>query len=224
MAGITGIINELNDRANVTIDIPLNDGEERRLNCLLRKQQAPQFALFFPPGSLNPNELEPRMQCKLSVRHHDNIINLVAVIDEIKNDRTLILTARESMDPTSMREFFRVAINLPVRASFRPQSNQARMRAWVLEGTSVDLSGSGILCLFDQKPQSRNNIRLEIFLPDRTHPVICTAHVVRTYRLRKQRFQVAFHFDKIERKDSDLIISCCLQEQRRQLREKVRVD
>ncbi len=224
MPGITDIINELDDRANVVIDIPIQDGEDQRLNCLLRKREAPQLALFFPPKALAELDLKEDTRCRLAIRHHDNTLNVVATITAQENDRTLLLTAMESVNPSSMREYFRVTIDLPLRASFTPKQGPGHPQAWTLEGRTVDLSGSGVLAMFKEKPRNRNGIELAFKLPERNNTILCQANIARTYRLRKHRFQVAFHFEQIDQKDRDLIIACCLQEQRRQLREKVRID
>ena len=115
-------------------------------------------------------------------------------------------------------------ISTPIRASYRPGPRETKSRAWEISGTTIDLSGGGVLALFPEKPANTNRIQLEIDLPGQQAPVLCLAKVVRTYRLRKNRFQVAFNITEIEGKARDIIISCCLQEQRRQLRNKVRVE
>ena len=224
MSGIREIVNELLDRTRVVVDIPIKDSESQLLQSVLRKRQAPQLALFFPPGALENGNIETGTTCHLTIKHHDRSINLLAKIDGLEDNRTLLMTATESVRPEAMREYFRVSINTPITAEYRPGPKEIKNRAWKLEGSTIDLSGGGVLALFTEKPLNRKRIHLTIDLPDQGDPAVCVAEVVRTYRMRKQRYQVAFHFEQIEQKTRDMIISCCLQEQRRQLRNKVRVD
>ena len=218
MEGITEIINQLNDKAMATVDIPLKKGEDQRLNCILKKTDAPSFDLVFAPYALDGTSVENADNCRLIVKHADSSINLNIRIDAVKNERTLECTALKSISPESMREYFRVMISTPIRASYRPGPREIKSRAWQIAGNTIDLSGGGVLALFPEKPANKNRIQLEIELPDQQAPVLCMAKVIRTYRLRKQRFQVAFTFTEIEGKARDIIISSCLQEQRRQLR------
>jgi len=223
VAGITEIINQLEDSALATLDIPIHEGEDQRLNCIFKKTESPSFSLVFPPGTLPLEIIRFDTKCRLIVKHHESSLNLNVRIDETDGKRTLYCTALESISPESMREYFRVMISVPIRASYKPGPRE-KTDPWELDGHTIDLSGGGVLALFPGKPLTRNRITLEISLPEQQAPVVCTAKVVRTYRLRKNRFQVAFNIVDIEAKARDLIISSCLQEQRRQLRNKIRVE
>ncbi|NOQ46677.1 MAG: hypothetical protein GQ559_08415 [Desulfobulbaceae bacterium] len=223
MSAITEIINELQDSAHVIVDIPTRDGEHRRLTSVFKKREAPQFELVFPPNFLQFEDIELGTKCRLAVKHYDNAINLLAKVDVIDGDRTLLLTAMESISPESLRDYFRVTMNVPIQASHTPGPREVHA-PWELTGNTVDMSGGGVLAFLPAKPINKSRIQLLIELPDHSEPVICVAHVVRTYRMRKQRYQVAFHFDEIDRKARDQIISSCLQEQRRQLRDNISVD
>ncbi len=224
MAGITKIIHELNNNAMATVDIPLKEGEDQRLNCIFKKTDAPSFTLVFAPNALSTLTIEHDTNCRLIVKHAASSINLNIRIDAVINDRTIECTALESISPESMREYFRVMISAPIRASYTPGPREIKNHSWELSGNTIDLSGGGVLALFSDKPANTNRIQLEIDLPDQQTPVLCMAKVIRTYRLRKKRFQVAFNITEIEGKARDIIISSCLQEQRRQLRNKVRVE
>jgi hypothetical protein len=223
VAGISEIINQLDDSALATLDIPIQEGEDKRLNCILKKSEAPSFKLIFPPSTLPLDIIKFDTKCRLIVKHHDSSLNLNVRIDETDGKRTLYCTALESISPEAMREYFRVMISVPIRASYKPGPRE-KNAAWELDGHTIDLSGGGVLSLFPAKPATKNRINLEISLPDQPAPIVCTARVIRTYRLRKNRFQVAFNIVEIEAKARDIIISSCLQEQRRQLRNKIRVE
>ena len=224
MSGIAEIINQLHDSAIATVDIPIEKGESQRLKCILKKTQSPSFKLIFPPDILELDQLSYGITCRLIVKLDDGSVNLNVKLNDADGDRTLNCTALESVNPESLREYFRVMISAPVRASYQPGPREIKYRAWKLSGHTIDLSGGGVLALFPGKPVNTNRIQLEIDLPGQEAPVICQSKVIRTYRMRKKRYQVAFYFEDIDRKSRDIIISCCLQEQRRQLRDKVRVE
>lgn len=206
-----------------TVDIPVAKGEAQRLNCVFKQTTPPSFRLVFPPHTLEMDRIAMGTDCRLIVKMDSGSINLNIKIDAVDGDRALLCTAMESISPEALREYFRVMISAPIRARYVPGPNEVH-EPWELEGHTIDLSGGGVLALFSGKPANINRIQLELYLPGQASPVRCTARVVRTYRMRKNRYQVAFSFVTIERKARDLIISCCLQEQRRQLRDKVRVE
>lgn len=224
MSGIAEIITQLDDRAMATVDIPLAEGEDQRLNCILKKAATPSFKLIFPSNTLPLDRLEYGRNCRLIVKNSGSQVNLNVRLDEADDDRTLIFTAVESINPEMLREYFRVMISAPVRASYQPGAKEIKNKSWELNGHTIDISGGGVLALFPGKPGNSKRINLEISLPNQQEPIVCQAKIVHTYRMRKKRYQVAFTFEHLEGKTRDIIISCCLQEQRRQLRDKVRVE
>ena len=223
MAKIEDILDRLTDGASTVVDIPGNNNDEFRFNSVFIKKDPPMFELLFPPKSWEADSLRVGANCHLKVAHKETSINLVAELDSIEGDRRLRFIAREPVKPESLRDYFRININTPIEARYVPAPKEIQTRAWKMIGTTVDLSGSGLLALFAEKPPSENRIQLCITVPEESEPINCLAHVVRTYRMRKNRYQVAFHFDDITAKARDQIIACCLQEQRRQLRENIQV-
>lgn len=221
MARIDEILDKLNDNAATEVDLPGKDGETFRCKALLNKKEPPLIELVFTPGAWDAEELELGANCNLVVEHNGLTINLIARVDRIVGDRRLHLTAREPVSPESLRDYFRVSINTPIEASYIAGPREIKNQTWKMVGTTIDLSGSGVLALFAEKPQNNHNIQLVMTVPDEPAPVVCLANVVRTYRIRKNRYQVAFHFENISSKARDQVISCCLQEQRRQLRERI---
>lgn len=221
MARINEILEKLIDNTRVVVDIPGNSEDCFRYNALLIKREAPLFELLFPPKAWNIEDLNIGTDCTLAVDHNGMTVNLVARLDGVINDRRLGFTAREPLAPESLRDYFRVSINLPIEASYIAGPKEVKIQSWKLKGTTLDMSGSGVLALFDEKPPSNHRIQLVITAPGEETPIACLANVVRSYRIRKNRFQVALHFEHISTKTRDMVIACCLQEQRRQLRENV---
>lgn len=223
MANIAELLDKLNDGASTIADIPCNDGEEHRYNSVLKKKEANQFELLFPPNALNNDVLVIGARCHLAIKHKGNTINVVAELDEIVNERRLAFLAKESIRPESLREYFRVSTNKEIRASYTPGAKEVKTRPWKLDGTTIDISGGGVLGLFPAKPATDKRINIEIMLPGEYGLISASAHVIRTYRVRREKIQVAFHFDEIDQKMRDTLIAYCLHEQRRQLRENVEI-
>lgn len=222
MARIDEILDKLNDSAPTMVDIPGNQDEVFRCNALLVKKEAPCLELLFPPNSWQLDELNVGANCSLAVEHNGQTVNLIARLDGANGDRRLLFTAWEPVTPESLRDFFRVGINTPIEASYVAGPQEINNRSWKMLGATIDLSGSGVLALFPEKPPNKNHIQLTITVPEEEQRIVCLARVIRTYRMRQNRYQVAFHFENISAKSRDQLISCCFQEQRRQLRENVR--
>ena len=224
MAKIIELLDRIKDHAQAVADIPANDGESYRCKAVLVKRTAPTIELVFPPDSWEESKLSLGADCNLEVEHEGQAINLIARLDKVSGNRRLQFTAREPVSPETLREYFRVLINLPIEASYVAGPREVKAKTWKMVGTTIDLSGSGVLAVFAERPPSTHNIQLVISMPENEPSVVCLADMIRTYRLRKNRYQVAFHFEVISSKTRDQIISCCLQEQRRQLRENIQTD
>lgn len=223
MAKIDEILHKLSDNAPTIVDIPSNKEEALRCRALLVKKESPLLELLFPPHSWVADDLKIGSHCNLVVEHKGLSVNLIARLDSIVGDRRLHFTAREPVAPEAMRDFFRVSINIPIEASYIAGPKEVKLETWKMIGTTIDMSGSGVLALFAIKPPSNNRIQLIMTQPDEEMPIVCLANVVRSYRVRKNHYQVAFHFENLSGKTRDQMISFCLQEERRQLRENVRV-
>jgi hypothetical protein len=220
---IHDIFAKLTDNAHTIAELPGIHGETIRCKALLVKRDFPHLELVCPPRSWNAADLKFGADCPLAVAHSGLTVNLIARLDHVVRDRRLRLTAKEPVEPESLREYFRVALNTPIEASYIAGPRETGANTWKLTGTTLDLSGSGVLAVFPTPPPSRQHIQLVITVPEEHNPIVCLATVVRSYRIRNNRFQVAFHFENVTTKTRDMIIACCMQEQRRQLREHVQI-
>ena len=219
-ASITKTIKTIVDSASAVIDITSTDGQITRLNCIYKESNAPNFFLVFPPKTL-PANIDREQYCPVSIKNDPSSLTLTAKIIEISGDRTLGLSAKNSVNPESLREYFRVDTRIAINASFDPASPAGRIQSWALEGYTLDISGSGLLAILPQKPPTKHRIEIEISLKEGDKNIQCLGHIVRCKRLRKGRYQVAFHFDAITSQHRDSIISFCLHKQRNTLRKKI---
>jgi len=219
-ASISETIKSLPDSEYAKIDIPTITGHRIRLNCIYKESDSPYFFLMFPPKAL-PEDIDTEETCPVSITIDETTLTLSAKIVAIKGDRTLELIAKKSVNPESLREYFRIDTKVLINASFNPQSMDTQNRPWSLDGQTLDISGSGVLAIFPDEPPTKHRINLSIDIHENQNCIECLGHVVRVKRLRRAKYQVSFHFDSISTKDKDSIISFCLKEQRNRLRYKI---
>jgi len=217
---IAKTISRIPDSESAEIDISTKAGQTLRLNCIYKESDSPEFFLVFPPKKL-PDDIDPEKLCPISIKLEQKALTLSAKITSINGDRTLELTAKDTVKPESLREYFRVDTKLMVVVDYNPENVEGEDHSWTLEGQTLDISGSGILTILPEEPQTMHKITLNLCITEGKDTISCTGHIVRTKRLRKGKYQVAFHFDTMKPKERDAIISYCLQEQRNRLRDKV---
>lgn len=220
-SALINLIKSIKDSQPALIKLYTTSGKDIHLDCIYKESIAPNFYLVFPPGKI-PDDLDINKSCAISF-HDDSTKSpaLTAKIAEISSDRSIELTATTTIDPSSLREYFRIDIRTRVTITYEGGSKSNESRKWSYEGQTLDLSGSGVLGLFHNQPSTKNNIFIEISLTYPEKKIICIGHIVRIRRLRGGKWQVALHFDNISQKNRDAIITNCFWEQRRQLRERI---
>jgi hypothetical protein len=220
------IIESIPDAKPVRIFIPLQNALERyRMQGVYQKSTPPRFNLLFKAGSLPLDAIDTQKPCIVTVDMGGPSISVEAMISEIADSQQLNMIVRKSMSHEQMREFFRVdATASVISSSFHPEFFGEEGTPWSMTGSTIDISGSGILASFTTPPPQDSQTRLEISLPTtRPETISVIAHPVRTQKISENHYDVAYHFDDITTEDRDKIIGCCLLIQRRLLRLKVKV-
>lgn len=218
-SSLVDLIKKIQDSQAAEINMQLLDGSSVQLKCIYKESISPHFFLVFPPKQL-PTNIDTNLSCLVVVKGEEKAVPFQAGIETIKGDRILELYAQRPIDPTTMRTFYRADMRTTITASYKPGPEE-RARAWSFVGETLDLSGGGALAIFPAEFQNKQHILLHINLPSTDKDIHCTAHVIRMTRLRKERWQIALQFDNLSQKEKDFIVSCCLSEQRRQLRERI---
>jgi len=196
-----------------------------RAQCVYRKTTPPHFSLLFKPGVLPVDAINTKQACILNVDMGGPSISLEATIKNILPPQTLEMVVKKAVTHEQMRDFFRVdAVTRVISKSFHTELINGEKEPIAVQGQTVDISGSGILAIFDNKPPGDNLVHLEITIPTVEQETIrILAHQVRMMELDDGRFEVAYHFDDISEEDRDKIIGCCLVIQRKMLQMKVQV-
>lgn len=220
------IIKEIPDGKPVRIFLPITESDERyRAHCIFKESESPKFSLHFKTGELPHKDIDEKESCIINIDMGGQNISLEAMITEVSNPQTLLMVAQKTINHEQMRDFFRVdATTEVISKSFYPKVRSDEGDDWSFDGTTIDISGSGLLASFIEPPPMDKQVKLEISLPNEEKDTIkVLAHPIRTQKRSDNQYDVAYHFDEIEMEDRDLIIGCCLIIQRQLLRMKVQI-
>ena len=225
MSNETDILQNIPDSKPVRIFIPLLNNPDRfKAQCVYQQSVAPKFTLIFKPGVLPTDDIDTNKSAIINVDMGGPTISLEANIVEISNSQTLEMLIQKSISHEQMREFFRVDAVTDVISNAFETAVLADKEQESVAGKTVDISGSGILAIFESMPPQTKHIQLEISLPGEDIETIkIFAHQVRIQKLHDGRFEAAYHFDDISVENRDAIIGTCLVLQRKMLRLKVQV-
>ncbi|MFH0781244.1 MAG: PilZ domain-containing protein [Pseudomonadota bacterium] len=195
-------------------------GERIHLQGVYKESEAPNFFFLVPPGHL-PEALDTSRQCPFSSQDRSAAdVSFIADIIEISGNRALELVARETVRAEDLRQFFRVTLRTRIFIRFFSKNPDSNEKYWEITGETVDISQSGALTILPEECRNFNDLDLEIEFTTPRKNVFCTSHVIRSKRLKKDRWLTSFHFDEISSVDRDAIAKNCFAEQRRQLRDK----
>ena len=219
-------IENISENKPVRIFLPLKDSEESlRISCVLHKLPTPYFHLIFSKGTLPVGQFDQSSSIIISLDISGQAVSLEAKTLEIVNDQTLKMVAQKTINHEQMREYFRVDCTLPIQLkSVVPEAFNVPDEKWVISGTTVDLSGSGLRASLTSPPPENTQVRMNLALPTAVPSIVnILASPVRISKLTNKLWDVAYHFDEVSDEDRDTIIGCCLVAQRRLLRLKVKV-
>lgn len=217
---IHNIIQSIPDGQSATIILTDKTGEKKHLQGAFKGAKPPFFFFLFPPEVL-PANLDTVSKCPFASRDlSDKDVAFVAEIVSQPNNQTLELMARDTVQAADLRQFFRVTLRTRIIVRFFPDETAEDQRSWEMAGETVDISQSGVLAIFPDECSNSSSLDLEISLVNPVKRVFCTSHVIRSKRLKKDRWLISFHFDEISSTDRDAIAKNCFAEQRRQLRDK----
>ncbi len=222
----TDFINNIPDAKPVKIFLPLQATDHRyRQHCIFQKTIAPGFNLLFEPGSLPVNTIDSKSPCIINLDMAGQSVSIEAMIKQVVNAQVLEMIASKTINHEEMRNYFRVDYTMPIIASSRfPEGFGTTEEHWKISGTTIDMSGSGLLAFFHKKPPADKLVKLQLPLPDdKTEVISFLARPIRTSEVDENRYVVAYHYDEINDEDRDRIVGQCLITQRRLLRLKIQV-
>lgn len=218
---ILSLVKSIPDGQAATVTLTDLSGQRRLYECVFKESIAPAFFLVFPPEAL-PKEIDSSRQCPLVSRdRNDNTVSFLAEVETRIKNHVIEFAAKKSVRPEDLREYFRVNFRTHASVRFYSEQNGAKQLEWEMDGETVDISQSGVLAFFPEECGNTHPIEIEILLLNPARTIYCSGHIVRSKRVRKDRWLTSFHFDVISPDTRDAIAMNCLAEQRRQLRDKV---
>ncbi|MFH2123524.1 MAG: PilZ domain-containing protein [Pseudomonadota bacterium] len=223
----TDFINNIPETKPVRIFLPLQNADKRyRAQCIFQKTTAPRFNLLFESGALPASDLDSKSPCIINLDMAGQSVSLEAMIEQVVNNQVLEMIVKKTINHEQMREYFRVDYTTPIMTSSAlPEGFGSPEEYWKLSGTTIDISGSGLLALFHEKPPADKLVRIQLPIHDGQTDSIITflATPVRVSEVEENSYVVAYHYDEINDEDRDRIVGQCLIAQRRLLRLKVQV-
>ncbi|PIE56950.1 MAG: hypothetical protein CSA34_01225 [Desulfobulbus propionicus] len=221
---INDLFNRIKNGKAVRVALAVLDSNEKeRYNCVLNTLELPSFSLTFPTGALPVERIDRNRSCVVLIDLAGQSISLTATITTIPNRQTMLLTGQEVVDHEQLRDFFRVDVVTPVKATPLPLTN-GDDNSCCLTGETVDFSGNGLLACFNTSMETDSLFQLEVKLPPHGLDVAqMIGRVIRSIAVKDNRYQVAFYFEEIAPETRDKIMACCFKIQRNHLRMRVRV-
>ncbi len=226
MTEITEFLKKISDIKPVRIFLPILGQDDRQLiQCLFKKKEGNRFQLIFKPGVLPVDMIDTSISCLIGLDIAGQSVSIESKIIKTINSQTLEMVPQKTISHEQMREYFRVDCTVPIiLRSMIPRQFETDKESWEMQGTTVDLSGSGLRASFSSEPPAKTQVRLELALPTTEMLIVKTiASPVRITQLTKKLWDAAYQFDEIDDEDQDAIIGVCLVAQRHLLRLKVKV-
>ncbi len=209
----------IEDHRVVRILLPLKGSSPVPRDCVAIATSHPFFEAVFLSGQLPVDNLdkEGKYQVTFFAEGRNHLIN--AVLDGIVDESRLRLKTTEIVTPGQKRENFRVDADLSLiyrRAQKEGEEQSISSR--------MNISGGGVWFPVREKLVLKESLDLELVLdPEAEIVVPAVGEVVRLTEVRKELKGVGIKFVEISSKDRDRIIAFCFAEQRKQLRDRVRV-
>ncbi len=227
LEGLNIFFSQIKDQKSVRITLPVKDSSDtERINCVYGASKAPVFFLYFRKSDLQTEHIDLEKKCVVTADFGGQIIAITASIDLVRNDQALQLTARETITHEQSRNYFRVDASAPIKASILQGKHN-----WLedeenekLSGETLDISGSGCLCIFKSPIEEGKKLKIEMALPTNTDEFVqIIGHVVRCRQVKSNLYHIGLHFDDLSSEDRDKIMGSCFEMQRRHLRMRIRV-
>ncbi|MGD9949436.1 MAG: flagellar brake protein [Desulfobulbus sp.] len=224
MSSQNSFLSQIKEGTAVKVSIPLKGiAEKVRFPCFFGTTNLPEFSLRFPLDSLNFDQIDTLRDCTVMIDLANQTIAVAAALAALEPPCVIKLTAKKTITHTQTRNYFRVDASARVAASSLVPEGMAREgETWRLLGDTIDLSGSGLLCAFNEPLEKGAEVRIELTLPSREMDTIkAVGHVVRCKKIEAGLYHTALHFDMIDPESQDKIMACCFELQRRYLRMRV---
>jgi len=222
---VYSILEHLEEPKIVTIAIPIHEHEDplvvQGIGTVLK---SPSFQVFFQKNNLPAlEEIDTESKCRVTLNIGGPSLSVFATIDMVdyQKERDVIkLIAVDMVEHSQKREYIRApAEYVNIKYIVEGDQDSDFQTAY-----GVNISCGGVLIVSEKVLQKGQRIQFEIRLPyPEKVTFYCSGKILRAKEKRDGSCLIAIQFDDIEEEDCDSIMAYCFAEQRRQLRENVRV-
>jgi hypothetical protein len=210
----------------VTVAIPLREQDDQLiLQGIATILKSPSFQIFFQKEYLpNQEDIDTESKCRVTLSIGGPTLSVFAEINSLdyQKDRDVIqLTALDLIEHAQKRQYLRApAEQVTIHYKQQDAPNEGALQ----KAQGINISCGGLLFVTKTILEEDQKLRFEITLP---YPdkitLICFGSILRVKEKRDGTSLIAIKFDDIPEEDCDAIMAYCFAEQRRQLRENVRV-
>jgi hypothetical protein len=205
----------------VKIDVPQKGKSSLPLECIVRPVELPHLTARFQPDEL-PADIDLDEECLIIFNIGGPSISINARIERVVSGRLLVLEAIEAYQHPQKREHFRIDVDVPVKYWYLTGDEEPKPLPALRK--TVNLSGGGVMIGVSTPVSTGQKLGLELILPGPPRETIrCVGRVVRIIQRGENDLDVGLHFVEIDPDDQESIIAFGFAEQRKQLRDKVRV-
>lgn len=214
-------LKHLEEYKSVRILLPLAGAPPLALECVARSENPPFIDAHFLPDQLPSKQLNTEGECQLSFEAGGQAHAFKARIDKVVSSDRLRLQAVQVFNREQQREYFRIDVELTLK--YRRLSEGEGGAARRVQAR-VNLSGGGLWFPLKEVLEPKERLSVEIFLPGSPPTrAFAIAEVIRMTGSDEASRGVAMKFNEIDDNDRDEIVGFCFAEQRRQLRNRIRV-
>ena len=193
---------------------------ERYLDCQILIKAPNLLMAHFPDETFPSQSLALQDKVFFFCVGYDELFNIEAQVDKILGGRDLQLIVLTVKAYPQRRRFFRIDADVVLK--YWPLEGKAPVPCGP-ESKRVNLSAVGLRFETTRFLRQVEKVGLELHLGE-FGVVVCVGRVVRIRVVESGRLEsVAIDFDEIKAEEQEKIIRFCLNEQRTQLRKKVRV-
>ncbi len=217
-ASLANLVASISDETAGTLIIRNPDGKKIQFDCIYRETQTPSHFTLITTEAL-PKNCSNNNSWTLHINNEsEKQLIIDAVFVQQTNLTTVELKSINSIDPASLRQYFRVSFTTGITLDY---SLIKAYNGLTIQGKTLDLSGNGVLAIFPEKPRKCRRVKIDLTLPHPEKTISCIGHLVRIKELNNGNWQAALHFNELDEKDREDIIANCFREQRRRLRENI---
>ncbi len=222
-ASLTNLVASIVDGTPGTLIIETAERDEIRLECIYRGTETPKcFAVATAEPFSRKCDAKSSWTLQIVNELKEPIILNTTFVKQL-DPNTVVLKGANATNPASLREYFRINLETGITLDYTMLRSKTYKRA-KLQGKTLDISGSGVLAIFPEKPYECREVKIDLQLTQPEKIVSCMGHLVRLTALSNGQWQAALHFINVANKDREDIIANCFSEQRRRLRENIQTN